>query len=37
MVGNDIVDLRDPESQADGLHPRFDARVFTAPERDAIA
>ena len=37
MVGNDIVDLRDPESQADSLHPRFDARVFTSPERDAIA
>lgn len=37
MVGNDIVDLRDPESQAERLHPRFDTRVFTAREREVIA
>jgi phosphopantetheine--protein transferase-like protein len=37
MVGNDVVDLRDPESSAETLHPRFDTRVFTAAERAAIA
>jgi len=37
MVGNDVVDLRDPESQPETLHPRFDTRVFTQAERAAIA
>jgi len=37
MVGNDVVDLRDPESSAASLHPRFDTRVFTAAERASIA
>ncbi len=32
MVGNDIVDLGDPEAQPELLHPRFDRRVFTADE-----
>ena len=36
-VGNDVVDLRDPETQSGASHPRFDARVFTAEERSAIA
>ena len=31
-VGNDVVDLRDAESQPDALHPRWDSRVFTAEE-----
>jgi phosphopantetheinyl transferase (holo-ACP synthase) len=31
-VGNDVVDLRDPESQPAAIHPRFDSRVFTADE-----
>ena len=36
-VGNDLVDLRDPGSQPDAIHPRFDARVFTATELGLIA
>jgi len=32
MVGNDVVDLGDPEAQPESLHPRFDRRVFTARE-----
>jgi len=35
-VGNDVVDLRDPETQPGALHPRFDARVFTPAEREQI-
>lgn len=37
MVGNDVVDLRDPEARPGAQHPRFDARVFAACEREAIA
>jgi phosphopantetheinyl transferase (holo-ACP synthase) len=37
MVGNDVVDLADPETQAAALHPRFDERVFAAPELARIA
>ena len=37
MIGNDVVDLRDPESASETLHPRFDTRVFDARERDALA
>lgn len=37
MVGNDVVDLRDPESAPETLHPRFDTRVFSEVEREAIA
>ena len=36
LVGNDVVDLRDPENQPEALHARFDARVFTADEREAL-
>lgn len=36
MVGNDVVDLRDRESDSSTLHPRFDARVFATSERDAL-
>ena len=36
MVGNDIVDLRDPESRSESLHPRFDTRVFSESERAVI-
>jgi len=34
MVGDDVVDLADPEAAA--VHPRFDARVFGAAERAAL-
>ena len=37
MLGNDVVDLGDPETQAGAQHPRFDARVFTPRERAALA
>ena len=33
LVGNDVVDLNDPESRPGALHARFDARVFTPAER----
>ena len=36
MIGNDIVDLRDPEVDPDALHPRFDAFVFTKAERETL-
>ncbi len=36
-IGNDIVDLRDPEAQLEALHPRFAARVCTAAELAALA
>lgn len=32
MLGNDVIDLLDPESFASTLHPRFDARVFSTQE-----
>ena len=37
MLGNDIVDLGDPETRPGARHPRFDARVFTREERAALA
>lgn len=37
MIGNDIVDLDDPETFAEGLNPRFDQRVFTADELRRLA
>jgi len=37
MIGNDVVDLGDADSRVAGHHPRFDARVFTAAERELIA
>jgi hypothetical protein len=36
LVGNDVVDLRDPENQPEAIHPRFDHRVFTWTERARI-
>jgi phosphopantetheinyl transferase (holo-ACP synthase) len=31
-IGNDVVDLDDPETSVEELNPRFDQRVFTAAE-----
>ena len=36
MVGNDIVDLFDPDAQPRSFRPGFDERVFAAEERRAI-
>ncbi len=36
MVGNDIVDLRDPDADSASYHRRFDSRVFTPAERGVI-
>lgn len=36
MVGNDVVDLCDPETSVGALHPRFDGRVFAPAEREAL-
>jgi hypothetical protein len=36
LVGNDVVDLRDPENQPEAIHPRFDDRVFSWCERARI-
>jgi len=35
-IGNDVVDLADPETRLDGLHPRWDGRAFCAAERRAL-
>lgn len=35
-VGNDVVDLDEPETRLDGLHPRWRERVFCAAERKAL-
>jgi hypothetical protein len=35
-VGNDVVDLEDPETRLGGLHARWDERVFGAAEREAL-
>lgn len=37
MIGNDVVDLGDPDAQPGAPHPRFDQRVFTGAERQALA
>jgi phosphopantetheinyl transferase (holo-ACP synthase) len=37
MVGNDIVDLSDPESSRGANHSRFDRRVFTPEELEALS
>jgi len=37
MLGNDVVDLGDPESRAGARHARFDARAFDRTERALIA
>jgi len=36
MLGNDVIDLRDPDSDPASLSSRFDARVFRAAERGVI-
>ncbi|MBW2240476.1 MAG: 4-phosphopantetheinyl transferase family protein [Deltaproteobacteria bacterium] len=36
MIGNDVVDLGDPEVQASGRHPRWDARVFSSLELETL-
>jgi phosphopantetheinyl transferase len=35
-VGNDVVDLADPETRLAGLHPRWGQRVFSVAERAAL-
>jgi phosphopantetheinyl transferase (holo-ACP synthase) len=37
FVGNDIVDLHDPESHPGALHDRFDHRAFTDDERAVLS
>jgi hypothetical protein len=37
MLGNDVVDLEDPETRPETFRPRFDERVFDPVERRAIA
>ena len=37
MLGDDVVDLGDPDAAPGAVHPRFDARVFAAPEREWLA
>ncbi len=37
MLGNDVVDLADVETQPEAIHPRFDERVFTSSEHAALA
>ncbi len=36
MVGNDVVDLADPEVRSGPAHPRSDARVFAPLEREVL-
>jgi len=37
LVGNDVVDLADPENQPTAIHPRWDSRVFTPTEQQRLA
>lgn len=37
MLGNDVVDLSDPETRPETFRARFDERVFSPAERRAIA
>jgi phosphopantetheinyl transferase (holo-ACP synthase) len=37
MIGNDVVDIADSDTDAGRLHPRFDGRVFQPSERGLIA
>ena len=37
MVGNDVVDLSDPESSRNAHHSRFDGRVFMPEEFEALS
>ena len=36
MVGNDVVDLRDPDTDPSTLHPGFDTRVFCRSELESL-
>lgn len=36
MIGNDVVDLLDPEVRPGAAHPRFDRRVFAPEEREVL-
>ena len=36
MIGNDVVDLDDPESRSAARHARFDARAFTVAEQTML-
>ena len=36
MIGNDVVDLDDPESRSAARHARFDARAFTFAEQTML-
>jgi phosphopantetheinyl transferase (holo-ACP synthase) len=37
MIGNDVIDLLDPETAPGSAHPRFDRRVFAPKERLLLA
>jgi hypothetical protein len=37
MIGNDVIDLRDPDAQPESFRSRFDERVFSPVERAAIS
>jgi phosphopantetheinyl transferase (holo-ACP synthase) len=37
MLGDDVIDLHDPETAWGAQHPRFDSRVFGVEERAAVA
>jgi phosphopantetheinyl transferase (holo-ACP synthase) len=37
MIGNDVVDLTDPEARPGATHARFDGRVFAPAERALLA
>jgi phosphopantetheinyl transferase (holo-ACP synthase) len=37
MIGNDVIDLRDPETRGESIHPRFDERVLAPSERRWLA
>jgi len=36
VIGNDVVDLRDADTDPAGLNPRFDARVLCESERERL-
>ena len=37
MIGNDLMDLHDPDTAEGAHHPRFDERVFAPQERALLA
>lgn len=37
LVGNDVVDIGDPDTDPQAVHPRFDGRVFRSVELEGIA